>query len=53
LLGLCDVQIQKQKAGRVKEALRGTWADEHLFALRQALESWRHYQDQIQACDQQ
>jgi len=53
LLALCDVQIQKQKAGRVKEALRGTWADEHLFALRQALESWRHYQGQIQACDQQ
>lgn len=53
LLGLCDVQIQKQKAGRVKEALRGTWADEHLFALRQAVESWRHYQDQIRACDQQ
>lgn len=53
LLGLCDVQIQKQKAGRVKEALRGTWAEEHLFALRQALASWRHYQDQIQACDQQ
>jgi len=53
LLGLCDVQIQKQKAGRVKEALRGTWSEEHLFALRQALESWRHYQGQIQACDQQ
>ena len=53
LLALCDVQIQKQKAGRVKEALRGTWSEEHLFALRQALESWRHYQGQIQACDQQ
>lgn len=53
LLGLCDRQIQKRKAERVQEALRGTWAEEHLFALRQALESWEHYQDQIAACDQQ
>ena len=53
LLALCDRQIQKRKAAEVKEALRGTWSEEHLFALRQALESWRHYQSQIQACDQQ
>lgn len=53
LVGLCDVQIKKHKAQRVKEALRGTWADEHLFALRQARESWQHYQGQIAACDQQ
>lgn len=53
LLQLCDVQIQNRKAERLKEALRGTWSEEHLFALQQALESWRHYQDQIQACDQQ
>jgi len=53
LLGLCDVQIQKKKAERVKESLRGTWAQEHLFALRQALESWRHYQRQMAECDRQ
>jgi transposase len=53
LLALCDVQIQKRKAGRIQEALRGTWSEEHLFALQQALESWRHYRGQIQACDQQ
>jgi transposase len=53
LLKLCDVQIQKRKAGQLKEALRGTWSEEHLFALQQALQSWRHYQGQIQACDQQ
>jgi transposase len=53
LLKLCDVQIRKKKADRVKEALRGTWAEEHLFALRQALESWQHYQQQIAACDRQ
>jgi transposase len=53
LLQLCDVQIQKRKAGRFKEALRGTWSEEHLFALGQALASWRHYQGQMAACDQQ
>lgn len=53
LLALCDVRIQNQKAQRVKESLRGTWAEEHLFALRQAVENWQHYQRQIAACDGQ
>jgi transposase len=52
LLGLCDVQIQKKKADAVKEALRGTWKAEHLFALQQALELWECYQQKIAACDQ-
>lgn len=51
LLALCDVQIQRNKAERVKESLVGTWAEEHLFALSQALQSWEHYQAQIAACD--
>jgi transposase len=53
LLALCDVRIQNKKADRVKESLRGTWAEEHLFALRQAVENWQHYQRQIAACDRQ
>ena len=53
LLALCDPQIQRAKGDRVKEALRGTWAEEHLFALRQALQSWEHYQGQIAECDRQ
>ncbi|ANF56430.1 IS110 family transposase [Halotalea alkalilenta] len=53
LLALCDVQIRQQKAERIKASLQGTWAEEHLFALRQALESWEHYQRLIRACDQQ
>ena len=52
LLGLCDVQIQKRKAERVRESLRGTWKAEHLFALRQALSGWEFYQVQIRECDQ-
>jgi len=51
LLLLCDTQIQRAKAERVKQSLLGTWTEEHLFALRQALQSWEHYQDQIAECD--
>lgn len=53
LLNLCDVRVQNKKAERIKESLRGTWAEEHLFALRQAVENWQHYQRQIAACDRQ
>lgn len=51
LLSLCDVQIRKNKADRVKESLRGMWKREHLFALRQAFEGWQFYQRQIEECD--
>jgi len=53
LLALCDVQIRRAKAERVIESLHGTWAEEHLFALKQALRSWEHYQQQISECDRQ
>lgn len=53
LLALCDQQIRRAKAEQVKEALRGTWEAEHVFALRQALQSWDHYQAQIAECDRQ
>jgi transposase len=51
LLQLCDIQIQKRKAERVVESLRGTWHAEHLFALRQAVQAWDFYQAQIRECD--
>jgi len=53
LLELCHSQIRDKKAQEVTESLRGTWAPEHLFALRQALQSWEHYQGQIVECDRQ
>ena len=52
LLALCDAQIQKNKAGRLRAALEGTWKEEHLFALRQAYELWQSYQKKIAECDQ-
>lgn len=51
LLQLCDPQIQHRKAERVKESLRGTWKQEHLFALRHAIDAWDFYQGQIRDCD--
>ena len=51
LLRLCDVQIRKNKAERVRESLRGTWKAEHLFALRQALAGWEFYQARMLECD--
>ena len=53
LLELCYSTIRHKKAKEVIEALRGTWEPEHLFALRQALQSWEHYHRQIAECDQQ
>jgi transposase len=52
LLALCDPQIQKNKAGRLRAALEGSWKTEHLFALRQAYELWQFYQQKIVECDQ-
>lgn len=51
LLALCDVQIRRAKAALVMETLRGTWSEEHIFALEQALKSWDHYQGLIAECD--
>ena len=51
LLALCDVQIRRSKGDSVKESLRGSWSQEHVFALEQALQSWDHYQRLIAECD--
>jgi transposase len=52
LLALCDVQILRKKKDRMRQALHGHWKPEHLFALRQALQAWEFYQQQMAACDQ-
>ena len=52
LVALCDVQIRRKKEQAVIEALRGTWSDEHIFPLDQALQSWDHYQKLIADCDE-
>lgn len=53
LLALCAVRIQRTKAARVKESLRGAWAEEHLFALRQAVAGGERDQGHTAACGRQ
>ncbi len=52
LAALKDHRI-KSSADRIAKALEGDYRQEHLFALRQALETYRFYQQQIALCDQQ
>ena len=51
LVELCDEQILKTKRARMVQALQGLWREEHLFALRLALDSYKAYQGQIEQCD--
>ncbi len=52
LAALKDYRIQSS-ADRIAKALEGEYREEHLFALRQAVETYRFYQQQIAQCDQQ
>jgi transposase len=42
----------KNSAATIAKALQGDWRDEHLFALRQAIELVEAYQAKIAACDE-
>ncbi len=43
----------QQDAEQIARALQGTWREEHLFELRQAVERWEFYHRQISVCDEQ
>lgn len=54
------VALAKLKDGRIRastdtiaRSLRGDWRSEHLFTLGQTLATWKHYQAQITACDEE
>jgi hypothetical protein len=53
LVTLCDVQIQKSKRAEVVASLEGNWQEHHLFGLRQALEGYRFFQEQMVVCDKE
>lgn len=53
LLQLCDKQIVKRKGPQVVLSLEGHYKEEHLFALRQAVECYEFYERQRLACDAQ
>ena len=52
---LAHLRDKKVKASHeiVVKALKGTCQPEHLFVLRQSLENYRFFQQQLQACDQE
>lgn len=50
LAKLRNYRCQKNEV-EIAKALTGTWRDEHLFVLKQALELYDFYTAQIQACD--
>lgn len=41
----------KKDEAEIAKALTGTWRDEHLFVLKQALELFDFYTTQLEACD--
>jgi hypothetical protein len=43
----------KKSAEEIGKALTGTWREEHLFILKQSLEMYDFYAQQIQACDEE
>lgn len=53
LANLCDKRIQKNKRERVVQSLHGNYKEEHLFALRQAVQGYHFFQAQMQGCDSQ
>jgi len=53
LVELCDKQILKKKRDRVIDSLKGNYREEHLFALRQAVEGYEYYQTRILECDKE
>jgi transposase len=53
LLLLCHIKIQENKAEEVLKSLEGSYREEYLFGLRQALEMWEVYQQKILDCDKE
>jgi transposase len=53
LLSLCNATIRNKKGDQVLKALRGHYSKSGLFALRQAVDAYAFYKQQIEACDRQ
>ncbi|MCA1793053.1 MAG: IS110 family transposase [Desulfobacteraceae bacterium] len=50
LAGLRDPRIKASKE-KIRKSLEGDYRSEHIFTLNQALQTYRHYQKMIKACD--
>lgn len=53
LVNLCHSSILKTKKELVLKALEGEYKKEHLFALKQAYQTWEYYNRLIDECDKE
>ena len=53
LVKLRDARISKSTVPQMEEALKGDYRPEHLFVLKQSLETYRFHFGQLERCDQQ
>jgi hypothetical protein len=53
LLSLCESIIRSRKRAEILASLQGTYRNDQLFALRQALQCYEFYQQQILACERE
>lgn len=53
LLKMCHISILKNKKEEVLKSLNGRYTKSGLFALKQAYEGYRFYQEQINQCDKE
>lgn len=53
LVELRDKQCSKTSKEELEKAMEGDWREEHLFVLRQSLETYRHVVKQVGQCDQE
>lgn len=51
LLSMCVSQLIEKKGDQIIKSLQGHYRLEHLFALRQALDTWHYYNKLIVECD--
>lgn len=51
MVEFCHEKILKTKRELVLKALEGEYREEHLFALKQAYQTWHYYQNLIHECD--
>jgi hypothetical protein len=51
LAQLCDAQVLKRKRDALLKSLEARWHEQHLFALRQALQAYDFYQKLVGQCD--
>jgi transposase len=51
LVELRDSQCSKSTREELEKALKGDWRQEHLFVLKQALETYQHLLKQVAECD--